>query len=76
MALVDEGSVRVGFPGAPGCTTTGACCCATTDSENKPGSIVATTIPLNNVATLITVRSLRLHSESENSISVEWSSIE
>jgi hypothetical protein len=38
VALVDGGSVRVGWPGAPGCTTTGlagSACCAQTGSENR-----------------------------------------
>ena len=39
VALVDGGSVRVGWPGAPGCTRVGgagSACCAQTDTENKP----------------------------------------
>ena len=38
MARVEGGSVRVGWPGAPGWTTTGAAgsaCWAETDSDNK-----------------------------------------
>ena len=38
MARVEGGSVRVGWPGAPGWTTTGVAgspCCAETDSDNK-----------------------------------------
>jgi hypothetical protein len=49
VALVDGVNVRVGSPGAPGCTTTGgggAGCCAQTDSENKPASVIMVIIPL------------------------------
>jgi len=39
VALVDGGSVRVGWPGAPGCTTTGgagdSACCAQTGSDKE-----------------------------------------
>jgi len=38
VARVEGGSVRVGWPGAPGWTTTGvagSACCAETDSDNK-----------------------------------------
>lgn len=62
VALVDGVNVRVGLPGAPGCTTTGvggAGCCAQTASENKPARVVAVIIPLRNAATPITDRGLR-----------------
>jgi hypothetical protein len=55
VALVDGGSVRVGWPGAPGCTITGlagSACCARTDSENKQR--VPVTISPHLDATLIT----------------------
>jgi hypothetical protein len=61
VALVDGGSVRVGWPGAPGCTTTGgadSACCAHTGSVNKPASVLAAISPLRN--DFITERSLRL----------------
>ena len=37
LARVDEGKVRVGCPGAPGCTTTGLddCACVQTEIANK-----------------------------------------
>jgi len=38
VARVEGGSARVGWPGAPGWTTTGvagSACCAETDSDNK-----------------------------------------
>src|SRR6185312_2016859 len=65
VALVDGGKVRLGLPGAPGCTTTGvgAGSCPQTDSENNPKRAVASTIPGRNTATRITVQSLRLHSQ-------------
>jgi len=46
VALVDGGSVRVGWPGAPGCTTTGgagSACWAQTGSENKAARVLAAT---------------------------------
>src|SRR4029453_8001472 len=60
VALVDDGSFRVGWPGAPGCTTTGAAgsaCCAQTGRENKAARILAAINPLRH--TFITDRSLR-----------------
>src|SRR5712692_7916853 len=62
VALVDGGSVRVGWPGAPGCTTTGvpgSACCAQTGSENKPARVLAATSPLRHAAPPITDWSLR-----------------
>lgn len=39
MALVEGGNIREGWPGAPGCTTTGpgfvSTCCARTEKDNK-----------------------------------------
>src|SRR5271168_4120253 len=44
-ALVEGGSVLLGFPGAPGCTTTGggaeSACCALAPMENKPARALA-----------------------------------
>jgi hypothetical protein len=42
-ALVEAGSVLLGCPGAPGCTTTGVdafACCARADAVKKPEQIV------------------------------------
>src|SRR6185369_6278472 len=42
LARVDEGSVRVGWPGAPGCTTTGVLgsgSCALIGSDKRPASV-------------------------------------
>jgi hypothetical protein len=39
VAFVDGGSVLLGLPGAPGCTTTGvagSACCARTEQQKKP----------------------------------------
>ena len=63
VALVDSGSVRVGWPGAPGCTTTGvagSACCAQTGSENKPARIPPAISTLRHVESFITDGSLRL----------------
>jgi hypothetical protein len=53
VARVDGGNVRVGWPGAPGWTTTGVCCAA------KGVSIEMAKSPLCHHGTLITDRSLR-----------------
>src|SRR5882724_11917974 len=61
VALADGDSVRVGWPGAPGCTTTGvaeSACCAQTGSENKPARVLPAISPLRHA--FITDRSLRL----------------
>jgi hypothetical protein len=55
LALVEEGKVFVGFPGAPGWTTTGDCC-AKTDSANKQGRAMAAMSPPRRSKTLITAR--------------------
>src|SRR5947207_15498119 len=75
VALVDGGSIRVGWAGAPGCTTigvAGSACWARTGSENNPARAVAAISPLRHA--LITDRSLRLPLKCKND--VEWSSIE
>jgi len=45
FARVDEGSVFVGCPGAPGWTTTGlrGACCAVTDSDKRQARVPAGT---------------------------------
>jgi hypothetical protein len=58
VALVDDGSVRVGWPGAPGCTTTGVvglACCAQTGSENNPERLAAAISPLRHAKVFITI---------------------
>lgn len=40
VALVEDGNVLVGWPGAPGWTTTGVCC-ADTDSDKKQTRVPA-----------------------------------
>jgi hypothetical protein len=55
VALVDGGSVLLGRPGAPGCTTTGfegSVCCAHIAEEKSPaeqkkpaGALAATSMP-------------------------------
>src|SRR5437899_6214551 len=67
VALVNGGNVRVGWPGAPGCTTTGvprsarcwSACCAQTVSENKPARVLAASSPLRHAPPPITDWSLR-----------------
>ena len=64
VALVVGGSVRVGFPGAPGWTTTGgdgAVCCAQTRIESKlAGALAAASMP-KHAATLDTTRISQAH---------------
>ena len=62
-ALVVEGRVRVGLPGAPGWTTTGvpgAACCAQTLKENKLAKVLAAASTQEHAATLNTTRILHV----------------
>src|SRR4030095_9802100 len=62
IALVVAGNVRVGVPGSPGCTMTGAVrslCWAQTDSAKKAVRVVATISPRRHVATALTERTER-----------------
>jgi hypothetical protein len=74
-ALVDGGRVRVGWPGAPGCTTTGgageSACCAQTGSDNKHVRAPAAISPLRDLVTLIADRSLSLALKGNDGIGVE-----
>jgi len=57
VALVDGGSVLVGWPGAPGCTTTGArgsACCAQTGTGSEAASALAAISALRHTATFTT----------------------
>src|SRR5215510_2873193 len=57
--LVVGGRVRVGFPGAPGWTTTGAAgaaCCAQTRKEDKLARVLATASAHEHAATLNATR--------------------
>jgi len=62
VALVVDGSIRVGCPGAPGCTTIGdeleSVCCAQTGCNKKHIRNPAAMIPLRDVAIMITDRRL------------------
>src|ERR1017187_5800767 len=43
VALVDAGSILLGCPGAPGCTTTGVAafvCCARAEADKKPEQMI------------------------------------
>lgn len=47
VGLVEEGSVLVGWPGAPGCTMTGglvSACCAETDSSDENARVAARSV--------------------------------
>jgi len=84
VARVDGGNVRVGSPGAPGWTTTGAGgadCCAESSENNPaipaiPAIIAAAISQLRHLATLITYLSLDLPLKRGDVINVESSSIE
>lgn len=79
VALVDAGSVRVGWPGAPGCTMTGggdSVCCAQTGSANEPASVLPTISPVCHVNTFITDQRLRTLLARKVLIDVECSSVE
>src|SRR6266852_6440603 len=49
VPFVDGGSVLLGLPGAPGCTTTGVAglaCCASAGTEKRPaGALTASSVP-------------------------------
>src|SRR5690349_9578385 len=56
-AFVEGGSVLLGLPGAPGCTTTGlveSFCCAATAQDNRPARPRNTTRRRNGVVTFTT----------------------
>jgi hypothetical protein len=75
VALVDGGSVRVGWPGAPGCTTTGgaleSACCAQTGSAKKHVSAPAAISPLRGARALMADRSLCLALKVNDCIGVD-----
>ena len=57
MAFVDDGSVLLGLPGAPGCTTTGlpeSFCCADVDEEKTPPKASRTTRQCNGAVNFTT----------------------
>jgi len=74
-ALVVGGSVWVGWPGAPGCTTTGGAgesgCCAQTGNDKKHIKAPAAMSPLRDAATLIADRSLSPALKGKDCIGVE-----
>ena len=56
VGRVDGGSLLVGWPGAPGCTITGAAgsaCWAQTGNENEAGRMIAARNELRSATTLI-----------------------
>jgi hypothetical protein len=63
VARVDAGSLRVGWPGAPGCTTMGvfeSVCCAQIGTANKAPSVSTAASPLRDATDLIRDTSLGL----------------
>jgi hypothetical protein len=79
-ALVVGGKMRVGFPGAPGCTITGgaveSACCAQTGSDKKQVKATAAIIPPRRAAKTIIDRGLNPALKGDDCVGVEWSSIE
>jgi hypothetical protein len=79
-ALVDAGSVRVGWPGAPGCTMAGdifeSACCARTENVDKHVRAQKARNALRDAATLITDRKLGLKLRGNNCIGFKASIIE
>ncbi|MEP6904267.1 MAG: hypothetical protein ABJA66_21290, partial [Actinomycetota bacterium] len=75
IALVEGGSMRVGWPGAPGCTKTGdtleLACCAQTVSDKKHTRAPAAMSPLCDAAAMITDRSLSLALKGNDCIGIE-----
>src|SRR5271154_5632250 len=75
--LVDGGSVLLGFPGAPGCTTTGPAagfdCCPRTAKESKPAAALDASSTAHTSAETLAVRSSGLHAPRKRS-SLDFSS--
>ena len=77
MALVEDGSVRVGWPGAPGWTTNrerlvGSACCANTGSDNttRESMLAANTLFTTHVSFLLSTSYcfILLHSGSKSAV--------
>src|SRR5580704_6755345 len=64
VPFVDAGSCLLGWPGAPGCTTTGAaefvCCARAGAGKRMLGAIAARSKAHSNVDIFVAERSLRL----------------
>jgi hypothetical protein len=69
-ALVDDGSIRVGCPGAPGCTTTGetceSACCAQIGSDMKQKRALKAMSEIRRVAAIIIDSKLSLALKENN----------
>ncbi len=64
VALVVGGRVRVGFPGAPGWTTTGVdpvVCCAQTRKENKLARVLVAASTHKHATMVDTTRISQVH---------------
>jgi hypothetical protein len=63
VALVEGGSTLLGFPGAPGCTTTGAsagwACCVRALGENELAGALAAISMASSAAAFLEIRGLR-----------------
>jgi len=75
VARVVVDNIRVGWPGAPGCTTTGgvlgSACCGQTGIDKKKVRALAAMSPFRDAATLITDRSLCLEMKGKDCIDFE-----
>src|SRR5580704_19655250 len=70
--LVDAGRVLLGFPGAPGCTTTGAvaesvCCARPARDPNAAAALAASSTPLS-AAHILAARRCDVHATRKRSI--------
>src|SRR5271154_6732586 len=76
--LVDGGRVLLGFPGAPGCTTTGPVagfdCCPRTGNESKPAAALDASNTAHTSAEPLAERSWGWHAPRKRS-SLDFSSL-
>ena|SRR6266536_749690 len=78
VALVDGDRVRVGSPGAPGCTMTGdagSACCAQTGRESEAVRVLATIRPPRHTVTISADLRLGLPLRRRDFISLESQSL-
>jgi hypothetical protein len=79
VALVEGGSLRVGCPGAPGCTTTGGAfepaCRAQTGSDKRHARAQAATSALRDAETLNTDLSLSMALKGNYCTGVEFKAL-
>src|SRR5271169_583458 len=75
VPFVEDGSVLLGCPGAPGCTTTGGAeplCCARESGKNEPTRAFAAMSMPSNAALRLAESGPRLRQKQENLVSGMW----